>query len=140
MIDRDKIRAPFAPRLLHTMLRARDLDAMLGFYCWLLGMHEIRRIEFPQQRYSLVFIGYGSQPDDPQVELWHEWDGGPPLEHGTAYGHLGIGVRDIHGFCARLQEQGIALRRAPAPMRPGGRVIALVQDPEGNEIELLAAS
>ncbi|MBK6598456.1 MAG: lactoylglutathione lyase [Proteobacteria bacterium] len=129
--------SPPAARLLHTMLRVRDLDAMLGFYCGQLGMQEIRRIEFDRQRYSLVFIGYGAQPSGPQVELWHEWDGGRPYERGTAYGHLGIGVQDIHGFCERLQHSGVTLDRAPAPMRPGGRIIALLRDPEGNEIELL---
>ncbi len=131
--------AAAAPRLLHTMLRIRDPEAMLAFYCGLLGMHELRRIEFPQERYTLIFIGYGRGRDDPQVELWYEWDRSEPYLAGERYGHLGIGVRDIAAVCAELRARGACIRRDPAPMRPGGRVIALLEDPEGNEVELLAA-
>ena len=101
---------------------------------------KIRRIDFSEQRYSLVFVGYGASPDDPQVEFWHDWDGGPQLASGERYGHLGIGVRDIADFCRQLQQRGVIVRRQPAAMRPGGRVIALIEDPEGNEVELLAAN
>ncbi|MFO1426112.1 MAG: VOC family protein [Steroidobacteraceae bacterium] len=136
-----------APRYLHTMLRVRDLQAMLGFYCGLLGMHELRRIEFAAQRYTLVFIGYGDGRDDPQLELWHDWGDSPPAapaagaatEAERHLGHLGFGVRDIEGCVRKLAARGVAVRRAPAPMRPGGRVIALLADPEGNEVELLAS-
>ncbi len=130
--------AAFAPRLLHTMLPARDLDAMLGFYCGLLGMRELRRIEFPQERYSLVFIGYEEGAEAPQVELRHDWGGRPHGPQRVRDGHLGIGVRDIDAAVAALAAHGVRIRRAPAAMRPGGRVIALVEDPEGNEVELLA--
>jgi len=131
--------AAAAPRLLHTMIRIRDPEAMLGFYCGLLGMHEIRRIEFAAERYTLIFIGYGMHPDDPQVELWHDWSGTPPLPGPNHHGHLGIGVRDIAAVCSELRARGTRIRREPAPMRPGGRVIALLEDPEGNEVELLGA-
>lgn len=131
--------AAAAPRLLHTMIRIRDAEAMLGFYCGLLGMHEIRRIEFAAERYTLIFIGYGTRPDDPQVELWHDWSGAPPPARQGRHGHLGIGVRHIAEVCRELRARGVCIRRDPAPMRPGGRIIALLEDPEGNEVELLAA-
>lgn len=120
------------------MLRVRDLDAMLDFYRGTLGMHEIRRIEFPEQRYSLVFLGYGASKNDAQLELWHEWDRTADFGSDAAYGHIGIGVRGIHEFCAALKRAGVAIRREPGAMRPGGRVIALIEDPEGHEVELLA--
>jgi len=130
--------AGFAPRLLHTMLKVRDPTAMLGFYCGRLGMNELRRIEFRDQRYTLIFIGYGTA-QDPQLELWHEWDRVLPYPAGERYGHIGIGVRDIQAVCRDLAARGVRITRAPGPMRPGGRVIALIEDPEGNEVELLAA-
>lgn len=131
-----------APQLLHTMIRVRDLQAMLDFYCGMLGMHELRRIEFPADRYTLVFIGYDTT--GPQVEFWHDWPDSQVAHAATAASHaahafhLGIGVYDIEGACAALAAAGITIRRGPAAMRPGGRVIALLDDPEGNEVELLA--
>lgn len=142
MTTTDDAESPLAahtPRLLHTMLVVRDLDAMLGFYCGLLGMHEIRRIEFPADGYTLVFIGFGTAPDVAQIEFRHEWGAAAGTRPAAGWqGHFGIGVHDIEGACMRLAERGVPVHRAPAPMRPGGRVIALLEDPEGNEVELLA--
>lgn len=131
--------AAHTPRLLHTMLTVRDLDAMLGFYCGLLGMHEIRRIDFPAERYTLVFIGFETAPDAAQIEFRHPWDAASAATPTSRWrGHFGIGVRDIDAACSTLATRGVPVLRAPAPMRPGGRVIALLEDPEGNEVELLA--
>lgn len=130
--------AACAPRLLHAMLPVHDLEAMLGFYCGLLGMHEIRRIEFPAERYSLVFIGYETAPEAPEVEFRHDWDANAARPAPVREGHLGIGVRDIESAVATLAARGVPIRRPPGAMRPGGRVIALIEDPEGNEVELLA--
>jgi lactoylglutathione lyase len=130
--------ADHAPAILHTMLRIRDPQAMLGFYCGVLGMRELRRIEFPESRYTLIFIGYGPGKDSPQIEFWHDWNPKPATGHDATFGHMGIGVKDIHGFCAKLATLGIRIVREPGPMRPGGRVIALIEDPEGHEVELLA--
>lgn len=134
-----------APRLLHVMIRVHDLPVMLDFYCDLLGMHELRRIDFPAQRYTLVFIGYDAAAA--QVEFWHDWPDPdrtaasprPAVVSPHAGGHLGIGVRDISAACTALRAAGVNIRRGPAAMRPGGRVIALLDDPEGHEIELLAS-
>ncbi len=130
----------FAPRLLHAMLRVHDLPGMLHFYCKVLGMRELRRIEMPEQRRTLVFIGYGGAPSEPQVEFWHDWDSaGQPVPREASPGHLGIGVRDIERCVRELASLGVPIRREPAPVRDGGRVIAMIEDPEGHEIELLAA-
>ncbi len=128
---------PAGRRLLHAMLRVRDLPAMLQFYCGQLGMRELRRIEFASERYTLVFIGYGGSATEAEVELWWDWDRGETPRQGDSFGHLGIGVDDIHGLCAALRARGVMLSREPAPTRAGGRVIALLHDPEGNEVELL---
>lgn len=136
--------ARHAPRLLHAMLPVRDLESMLAFYCGLLGMRELRRIEFHTERYTLVFIGFESAPLAPQLEFRWEWDAArrpAPRPEGAApapAGHIGIGVEQIEAACATLAARGVPIRRAPGAMRPGGRVIALIEDPEGNEVELLA--
>jgi lactoylglutathione lyase len=131
-----------APRLLHAMLRVRDLPRMLAFYCEVLGMREIRRIEMPELRRTLVFAGYGSNPAEAQVEFWHDWDqagSAAPAARDGHETHLGIGVRDIHGCVRALAARGVRITREPAPIRAGGRVIAMLEDPEGHEVELLAA-
>lgn len=131
-----------APRMLHTMIRVRDLPRMLAFYCEVLGMREIRRIEMPELRRTLVFAGYGGHPSEAQVEFWHDWDDArstPPVPTAAHESHLGIGVRDIHGCVRALAARGVRITREPAPIRAGGRVIAMLEDPEGHEVELLAA-
>ena len=127
-----------AARLLHTMLRVHDLPAMLAFYCGGLGMRELRRLEIPEQRRTLVFIGYGGSEHEAQLELWWDWDSGPVAPGSGSYGHVGIGVDDIHSLCAAMQQRGYRIARAPGPVRTGGRLIALLHDPQGNEVELLA--
>jgi lactoylglutathione lyase len=128
-------------RIVHTMLRVRDLSRALGFYCGLLGMRERRRIEFASQRYTLAFLGYGDDPASPEIELWHDWDRASPWATGdeAAFGHVGIAVGDLGSVVETLRSAGVPVRREPGPMRPGGRPLALVLDPEGNEVELLAA-
>jgi lactoylglutathione lyase len=132
--------ANHAPRLLHAMIRVRDLPRMLAFYCEVLGMRELRRIEMPELRRTLVFAGYGADPAAAQVEFWHDWDdASAPPGHAAPESHLGIGVRDIHGCVRALAAHGVKVTREPAPIRTGGRVIAMIEDPEGHEVELLAA-
>jgi lactoylglutathione lyase len=142
----DSVALAFAPQLIHTMLHVRDLTRALQFYCGTLGMREKRRIEFPQERYTLVFIGYANAPAEAELELRHDRDpalmrpAAEALEHPQgAYGHLGIAVRDLAACVEALRSRGVRIRREPGPMRPGGRAIALIEDPEGNEVELLAA-
>lgn len=129
-----------APQLLHAMIRVGDLERALGFYCGLLGLRELRRIAVPEQGLTLVFLGYPDAPPGAmQIELWHE-----PADHGAQAtreahgGHVGIGVRRLQDCVAQLAAQGVPVRRPPGPMRPGGRLIALVEDPDGHEVELLA--
>ena len=130
------------PRMLHAMIRVRDLPRMLAFYCEALGMRELRRIEMPELRRTLVFAGYGSHAAEAQVEFWHDWDDAGTTAApagGRHESHIGIGVRDIHGCVRALAARGVRITREPAPIRAGGRVIAMLEDPEGHGVELLAA-
>lgn len=134
--------AAHEPSLLHAMLRVHDLPRALSFYCDVLGLREIRRIVFEQEGRTLVFLGMtnadGTPRDGMQIELWHEGDG-VQIEHLSRAGHVGIGVRDIDTCVARLAAAGVEILKMPAPVRPGGRVIAMIRDPDGHEIELLAS-
>ena len=124
-------------RILHTMIRVRDLDKSLDFYTRLLGMTQLRRKDFPGGKFTLAFVGYGAEADHAVIELTHNWDQEEPYDLGTGFGHVAIGVPDIYATCERLEAEGVALPRPPGPMKHGTTVIAFIEDPDGYKIELI---
>ena len=123
-------------RLLHTMLRVTDLQRAIDFYTRVLGMTLLRTTERPEQKYSLAFVGYGSNPDHAEIELTYN-HGVHQYEIGTAFGHLALGVSDVYATCDRIRSQGGKITREPGPVAGGTRVIAFVVDPDGYKIELV---
>ena len=117
-------------KYLHAMVRIRDLDASLAFFRDALGLVETRRRDFPQGRYTLVFV---AAPDNPEVEveLTYNYDA---EDYGGArnFGHLAFAVDDIYATCARLQACGVTINRPP---RDGH--MAFVRSPDQISIELL---
>ncbi|MFM8526480.1 MAG: lactoylglutathione lyase [Cyanobacteriota bacterium] len=126
-------------RLLHVMLRVVDLERSIAFYTEVLGMRLLRRKDYPGGRFSLAFLGYGEEHDTTVLELTHNWDT-PAYELGTAYGHLALGVDDIHAACAAITGRGGRVVRPPGPMKHGSTVIAFVEDPDGYKVELIDLS
>lgn len=124
-------------RLLHTMLRVRDLDRSLDFYTRLLGMRVLRKKDYPDGRFTLAFVGYTEEADGAVLELTHNWDHAEPYTLGDAWGHIALGTTDIHGTCARLAAEGVPVPRPPGPMKHGSTVIAFVEDPDGHRVELI---
>jgi lactoylglutathione lyase len=123
-------------RLLHTMLRVRDLDASLDFYTNTLGMKLLRKTDFPSGEFTLAFVGYGDEESDAVVELTHNW-GDHSYQLGDAFGHLAIAVPDVYKTCDELAAQGVKIPRPAGPMKHGGRMIAFIEDPDGYKIELV---
>ena len=123
-------------RMLHTMLRVGDLERSLAFYTDVLGMQLLRRKDYASGRFTLAFLGYGDETDHTVLELTHNWD----TEHydlGDGYGHIALGVQDIHSTCSGIAERGGRLVRAPGPMKHGSTVIAFLEDPDGYKVELI---
>lgn len=123
-------------RYLHTMVRVRDLEASLRFYCEGLGLRETRRMENPQGRFTLVFLAAADSPEA-EIELTWNWPtatGAPTEDYGSArnFGHLAFRVDDIHALCAHLQVMGVTINRPP---RDGH--MAFVRSPDLVSIELL---
>lgn len=122
-------------RYLHTMVRVRDLDASLRFYCEGLGLRETRRTDNAAGRYTLVFLAADETPDA-EIELTWNWplEDGSTEDYGSArnFGHLAFRVDDIHALCAHLQAMGITISRPP---RDGH--MAFVRSPDLVSIELL---
>jgi lactoylglutathione lyase len=124
-------------RYLHTMVRVRDLDQSLDFYCNKLGLREVRRSDNEAGRYTLVFL---AAPEDaesaernkaPLVELTYNWD---PEDYagGRNFGHLAYEVDDIYDLCQRLMDSGVTINRPPRDGR-----MAFVRSPDGISIEIL---
>ncbi len=122
---------------LHTMLRVKNLDASVKFYTGLLGMHEIRRHEVTEGKYTLAFIGYGEEKTHTVLELTYNWGQDEGYEIGTAFGHLALGVPDVRATCDRLRAAGAKISREPGPVKFGTTVIAFIEDPDGYKIELI---
>jgi lactoylglutathione lyase len=117
-------------KYLHTMVRVGDIGASLRFYCEALGLKELSRKDYPQGRYTLVFLAAPGD-EEAQVELTHNWD---PESYGGGrnFGHLAYAVEDIYATCARLAEHGVTILRPPRDGR-----MAFVRSPDGISIELL---
>lgn len=126
-------------RLLHTMLRVGNLQRSINFYTQILGMKLIRTSENPQNKYSLAFVGYGSNPEHAEIELTYNW-GVETYEMGTAYGHIALGVPDAYAACEQIRAAGGNITREPGPVKGGSTVIAFVTDPDGYKIELIQRS
>ncbi len=118
-------------RMLHTMIRVRDLDKSLAFYTGPMGMKLLRKRDVPDGKYSLAFVGYGDEPEHCVVELTYNWDQEKPYELGTGFGHLAIGVPDAY------TKAGGKVTRPAGPVKFGTTVIAFVEDPDGYKIELI---
>lgn len=124
-------------RYLHTMVRVKDLEASLNFYCTIFGLEEVRRHDSEAGRYTLVFL---AAPEDkerfkasatPGLELTYNWD---PEEYtsGRNFGHLAYEVDDIYETCEKLQAAGVTINRPPRDGR-----MAFIVSPDGISIELL---
>ena len=123
-------------RILHTMLRVGDLDKSLKFYIQVLGMKLLRRKDYPSGKFTLAFVGFGSERDNTVLELTHNWDVNH-YEVGEGYGHIALGVQDIYSTCKSIKQSGGHVVREPGPMKHGNTVIAFVEDPDGYKVELI---
>ncbi|HNC86811.1 MAG TPA: lactoylglutathione lyase [Agitococcus sp.] len=125
-------------RLLHTMLRVVDLEKSLAFYTQVLGMQLLRRKDYPEGRFTLVFVGYGAEHEGAVIELTHNWDT-TSYELGNAYGHIALEVDDVYQACERIKAAGGKVTREAGPMKHGTTILAFVEDPDGYKIELLGS-
>jgi lactoylglutathione lyase len=123
-------------RLLHTMLRVGNLEKSIAFYTEILGMRLLRQKDYPEGKFTLAFVGYGSEAKHSVIELTYNWD-----QHeynlGDAFGHLAIQVEDVYQATESIKQQGGKILREAGPMNAGTTIIAFVEDPDGYPIELI---
>ena len=123
-------------RILHTMLRVGNLQRAIDFYTKVLGMKLLRTSDNPEYKYTLAFVGYGSNPEHAELELTYNY-GVEQYDMGSAYGHIAIAVDDAQQACAAVKAQGGNVTREAGQVKGGSTVIAFVQDPDGYKIELI---
>ncbi len=123
-------------RLLHTMLRVTDMEKSIDFYTNIFGMELLRKKEFPEGKFTLAFLGYGSEEKNSVLELTHNWET-DSYDLGNAYGHIAIGVEDAYKACDEISAKGGDVVRPAGPMKGTTTVIAFVKDPDGYMIELI---
>ena len=117
-------------KYLHTMVRVTDIDASLKFYCDALGLRELKRNDYPNGRFTLVFLAAPGD-ESAQVELTYNWDR-QEYPGGRNFGHLAYQVDDIYATCQRLADHGVTILRPP---RDGH--MAFVRSPDNISVELL---
>ncbi len=118
-------------RYLHTMVRVKDLEKSLEFYCEHLGLKELNRFDSDEGRFTLVFL-CAQGDDSAQIELTYNWDGDDLGEGSRNFGHLAYSVENIYETCKKLQEGGVAINRPPRDGR-----MAFVRSPDNISIEIL---
>ena len=119
-----------ATKYLHTMVRVGNLDASIKFYQDALGLQLIRRKDYPEGRFTLVYLA-ATGDEAARIELTHNWDE-DCYDGGRNFGHVAYEVNDIYATCAHLQAQGVVINRPPRDGR-----MAFVRSPDGISIELL---
>lgn len=118
-------------KYLHTMVRVKDIDESLDFYCSKLGLQELRRYDNESGRFTLVFLAAPGD-ESAQVELTYNWDGDDLGEGSRNFGHLAYAVADIYEVCQRLKDGGVTINRPPRDGR-----MAFVRSPDNISIEIL---
>ncbi|CAD2216730.1 lactoylglutathione lyase [Angomonas deanei] len=119
------------PRLLHTMIRVGNLDRSIKFYTERLGMRLLRKWDVPEDKYTLVFLGYGTEKEGTVLELTYNY-GVSSYKHDEAYGHIAIGVDDVKALVEDCRKHDV-----PIDYEDETGFMAFVVDPDGYYIELL---
>ncbi|MEY8717035.1 lactoylglutathione lyase [Francisella philomiragia] len=123
-------------RFAHVMLRVKDLDRSIDFYTNILGMTVQKKMDNPEYKYTLAFLGYGDISDHTVLELTYNW-GDHEYDHGNAFGHLCMQVDGVYKACEDVKAKGGIVTREAGPVKGGTQVIAFIKDPDGYQIELI---
>jgi lactoylglutathione lyase len=126
-------------RIMHIMIRVKNLDQSLDFYCNMLKMKLLKKKDYRRGEVSQAYLGYGEWDSEPAIELIHSWNE-KSYEPGSGFGHIAIGVSDIYATCQQIKAKGGTIVHEPGPMQQSDTLIAFVKDPDGYSIELIEES
>ena len=123
-------------KYLHTMIRVGNLDKSIEFYTDLLGMKLIKKKDYPHGEFTLAFLSFNENDNEPFLELTYNW-GVSNYEIGKGFGHIALGVENIFSICDEIKMKGGKITREPGPMKGSTSILAFVEDPDGYKVELL---
>ena len=123
-------------KYLHTMIRVGNLDKSIEFYTELLGMKLIKKKDYPHGEFTLAFLSFNENDNEPFLELTYNW-GISNYEIGKGFGHIALGVENIFAICDEIKTKGGKITREPGPMKGSTSILAFVEDPDGYKVELL---
>ena len=118
-------------KYLHTMVRVKNIEQSLEFYCNLLGLKEIRRKDSEKGKFTLVFLAAPKQ-EEVCVELTYNWNSSENYTEGRNFGHLAFEIDNIYQICEKLLNAGVIINRPPRDGR-----MAFIRSPDNISIELL---
>jgi len=123
-------------KLIHMMIRVRDLDRAIDFYRRAFGLEEVHRLDFDD--FTLVYLRNDQSPFE--LELTWNKPRREPYTLGDGYGHVAFVVDDLEATHARLSAAFPEVQPIKALRDREGRVLArffFMQDPDGYKIEVL---
>ena len=121
----------------HIMIRVSNLENSLHFYTNILGMKVLRSRDYPDGKFTNVFIGYGDENKETALELTYNWEQNEPYEKGSAYGHIALVVDNLIETVSYLQNEGVRIKTGPKKMNYGTRLLAFILDPDDYLIEII---
>ena len=122
-------------RIHHTMIRVGNLDKSLRYYTKILRMKILAKKNFPEEKFTIAFLGYGKEKDGALIELTYNWEENS-YTLGNGFGHIAIEVSNVYKFCEHVKTHGETIIRPPGPKKFGKKIIAFLIDPDGYKIEI----
>lgn len=123
-------------KYLHTMIRVNHLEESIKFYTEVLGMNLVSKTDYPEGKFTLAFVSYGTTKNDPCIELTYNY-GKHSYNLGDGFGHIALATFDVYATVEKVKNLGGKVTREPGPMKHGTTVIAFIEDPNGYKIELI---
>lgn len=146
----------------HSMLRVKDPAVSLAFYTKIMGMRLLRKLDFPEMKFSLYFLARLADgetvPEDEGertswtfgqrgiLELTHNWgtedDPGFKYHDGNAqpqgFGHICFSVPDLAAAVRWFDDNNVAYVKRPEQGKM--KDVAFIKDPDGYWIEIVQPS
>lgn len=121
-------------KLEHGCIRVMDLNKSMEFYEKALGLKEVRRKDFPEWKFTLVYLS--DEKGSFEIELTYNYDQETPYELGNGFSHFALTVEDLEGsheFHKSMDLEVGDLKGLPNE-RP---MFYFIKDPDGYAIEII---